>query len=294
MMKLHPTDNQRGFSLIELLIVLVIIGVVITFAVIALGNSTANLQRQSIAKEFKVALERARFDSVKRRPVNCADMSRVEITSATSFRVLTDSNQNGTLQPGAETRVVEFGNRSSVRIVDDPAPTFPIIIRFDQRGNTSSGPCGSEVVAETPTTFCQLPCASPDGSNSSVIYVSPTGTVAMLAGGTSAPAFSNPTIANVATGTGINEHLAVWYGTPPTPTPMGSPTSTPVVSPTPTPAPTATPSGTPTPTPSGTPTPTPSGTPAPLPICARNARPGNPPTCDCKPPYFVQGNGQCK
>jgi prepilin-type N-terminal cleavage/methylation domain-containing protein len=85
---------SHGFSLIEVVIVLVIVAILATFAIMALGGSAENLERQNIAKEFKVALERARFDSVKRRPATCAEQARVEILSATQFAVITDQDQN--------------------------------------------------------------------------------------------------------------------------------------------------------------------------------------------------------
>jgi prepilin-type N-terminal cleavage/methylation domain-containing protein len=274
--------KDSGFSIIELLIVLAILGILVTFAILALGSSSRILERQSIAKEFKVALERSRFDSVKRRPETCSEMARVEITSATSFRYITDTNQDGTLQPATEQKVVDFGQYSDVIIVDDPAPTYPIIIRFDSRGQTSSGACGSETTADTPTHFCEAPCATRDSSNSNSVYVSPTGTVAFLNGGESVPAFLEPTVSNVSTSSDINEHLAVWTGTPPTPTPLGTPVGTPTGTPLETP--------TPTPDPSGTPTPTPT----PLEACVYDQRVGDPRTCDCQAPWSEQRNGKCQ
>ncbi len=287
MKKLIQQQRTAGFSLIELLVVLVVLGVLVTFALMALGRSSENLRRQAIAKEFKVALERARFDSLKRRPSTCEDMSRVEILSATSFRYLTDSNQDGTLQPDAEARTVNFDS-SPVRVVDDTPLVFPIVIRFDMRGGSSSGPCGATTVATTPTHFCELPCSTRNATNSTSIYVSPTGTVALLLGGEDEPEFDDPDVSIVDMTYGVNEHLAVWTGTPPTPSPIPTPAGTPSGSPTPTPEPTATPTGTPGPTPTATPEPTP------LPACTKNQKPGNPPTCSCNPPYFIQNNGQCK
>ena len=238
-MKHLRTNTQSGFSLIELLIVMAVLGVIVTFAILTLGNSKEIIQRQTIAKEFKVTLERSRFDSVKRRPANCSEMARVEITSATSFRYITDLDQDGTLNPATESRVVDFGNRSNVQIVENPAPTYPIIIRFNQHGETSSGACGSEVTAHTPTVFCQSPCTTVSETNASTVYVSPTGTVALLKGGESLPTFTAPTESDVPSDSLINRFLAVWTGTPPTPTPF----PTPVGSGSPTP--TATPAGTP-------------------------------------------------
>src|SRR5689334_13162247 len=98
-MKKPGFQSQRGVSLVEILVVLVIVGVLVTLAIAQFGRSKENIDRQTLAKEFKVALERSRFDSVKRRPATCDDMSRVEILSATSFRYITDLDQNGTLNP---------------------------------------------------------------------------------------------------------------------------------------------------------------------------------------------------
>lgn len=291
------------------MVVLAIAAILVTLAVAQLGNSTNSLERQNIAREFKISLERARFDSVKRRPFNCTDMARVELTGPNSFKYVTDKDMNGILDPLSETTVVDFSTSSSVEIVSDPPATYPIIIRFDQRGNVSSGPCGAEVPFTTPTVFCQSPCtaATAGPSNSSIVYVSPTGTVAVLRGGESVPAFSAPDVTNVAVNTQINRDLAVWTGSPllpdanaspggetPSPSPSASPTSTPTPGPSPTisPSPSPSPTATPTATPAPTATPQPTATPG-LPSCSLNQRPGNPATCDCQPPWFVGKNGKC-
>ena len=107
-------QTQAGFSVVEMLIAVVIIMVLVTFAVMQFGASAASLERQNIARQFKVNLERARFDSVKRRAANCADMARVEIWSPTSFDLLIDRNQNGTLETGSETSTVDFADSAQV------------------------------------------------------------------------------------------------------------------------------------------------------------------------------------
>lgn len=275
-----------------MLIVLAVLGVIVAFAVIALGGSTDIIERQTVAKQFKVALERARFDSVKRRPATCEDMSRVEILSQTSFQYITDLNQNGTLETASEYQVVSFANRGGgIKVLET---TFPIIIRFDRRGNTFSGNCGSEVPAATPTTFCQMPCSAATATNSTSVYVSPTGTVSILPFGTGNPTFDPPSITTISPDAGINDDLAVWYGTPPTPTPVASPITSPEPTATPETTPSPDPSATPSETPDISPSPSPSATPEPLPACTKNQKPGTPPTCSCNPPFFVQGNGMCK
>ncbi|MDI1240455.1 MAG: prepilin-type N-terminal cleavage/methylation domain-containing protein [bacterium] len=306
MQKQTSFRSNSGFSLIELLIVLVVIGILVTLAVIALGSSSSSLARQNISREFKVALERARYDSVKRRPDTCDQMSRVEITSPTSFRLLTDTNRNGSIDPASETSLYDFASRSNTEIVGDGL-VYPITIRFDGRGKSSSGTCAAPTATHTATTFCELPCtaATANDQNATVIYVSPTGTTTALKGGETIPNFTAPTVTNVGESLYINPLLSVWdlvIGSPtPSPTPSGSVTPTPTATPTPTPTPT--PTATPTPTPGpGTPTPTPatptpSPTATPLPYCATSPpydRPGSPATCTCQYPMIVAHNGKCQ
>jgi type II secretory pathway pseudopilin PulG len=268
--------NQAGFSVVEVLIVVVVIMILAAFAVMQFGASAANLERQNVAREFKVNLERARFDSVKRRATGCADMSRVEITGPTPFQLVTDRDQNGTLNPATETTRVDFTGAGRVLIVDDPAPTYPIVFRFDQRGNVSSGSCGSETPADTPTTFCQVPCtaATASSNNASLIYVSPTGTVSMLAGGESIPSFSAPSVADMNSNANyLNPLLAVWDA-PSNTTNTNTNTATPT--------PPSTPTNTGTNTNTTSPTPTPG-------FCISGQRPAQD-NCICSNTQYLQGS----
>src|SRR5688500_12678696 len=122
--------SSQGASLIEVLIVLVVVAILATFAILALGNSASNLERQNIAKEFKIALERARFDSVKRRPSSCQEQARVEISSPTSFSVITDQDQDGVLNLSSETKTTNFAGRGDTNIVD-PDLSSTVVLRFD-------------------------------------------------------------------------------------------------------------------------------------------------------------------
>jgi len=284
-MKNSESNTQGGFSIIELLIVLVVIGIIVTFAVAQFGASSASLERQNIAREFKVNLERARFDSVRRRATNCADMSRVEVTSPTSFRLISDQSQNGTVLKSdgtvdpADIRDVNFTNRSQVSIVGN-ALVFPIVYRFDQRGDVSTGPCPIDATVAVPTTtFCNSPCtfATATATNSNVVFVSDSGTATIMRGGTAVPTFDPPGVTNANVSEGIDNRLTVWTGTPPTPSPLPSVT---VATPTPLPA------VTPNPDPSATPTPTPSPTPV---ACSYGQKP-NQDNCTCINPMKLQGS----
>jgi Tfp pilus assembly protein FimT len=66
-MRHRKLNSQSGISAIELIIVIVIIGVVVVFAVAQFGSAKPVFDRQNAAREMRVGLERARFDSIKRR-----------------------------------------------------------------------------------------------------------------------------------------------------------------------------------------------------------------------------------
>jgi hypothetical protein len=218
--------------------------------------------------------------------------------------LLTDTNRNGSIDPAAETSLYDFGSRSNTEIVGDGI-TYPITIRFDGRGHSSSGPCSAPTPAYASTTFCELPCtaATANSENATVICVAPTGATTALLGGETIPNFDAPTVTTVTESTYLNPLLSVWNaitGTPtPTP-PAGSPTppaetpTPPAETPTP-PAETPTPPAeTPTP-PAETPTPTPVPTPTPLRACNYKEKPGIPAKCSCDLPWTViSSSGQCR
>ena len=299
------SSPQAGYSLAEVMIVLVVLGILLSLAVVQFGRSRENLDRQNIAREFKVNLERARFDSVKRHASVCSDMSRVTINSATSFSVSTDLNQSGQLDLPGETQTYDFsGHTGDVNLVGNGI-TLPVTIRFDERGRAFlQSDCDPSSIPTSTVPlfyFCNGACtpATATSENANAIYISPTGTVAMMTGNSTVPTFTDPTVANVSTGSGVDNRLTVWTGTPPSPTPFPTPnqgTPTPLPTGTPTATPTPTPSGTPTPTPSVTPTPTPTPSPTPTPIrsCAYGEKPhGNPPSCICRSPMFIGTGGKC-
>lgn len=280
-------NSESGKSVMEMLIVLAVVAIVVTMAVSQLGASTDNLDRQNVAREFKVALERARFDSVKRRPDACTEMSRVVINDSSSFTLISDLNQNGLLEPGAESRGIVFETRGNVRVVGDSL-SYPIVIRFDRRGNASSGGCDAPTAVVPETTFCNLPCteSTANSENSNIVFVSPTGTTAMLPGGSSMPTFDDPTVTDVPVETQVNPRVAVWD--PPTNSPSPSPSVEP--SPSPSIEPSPSPSVEPSPSPSIDPSPSPSPSPV---TCLRGDRPLDT-GCVCVSPMWVRSNGKCQ
>ena len=288
-MKKFLPSSQAGFSFIELMIVITIAIILATFALMQFGASRENLHRQNVAREFKNVLERSRFDAVKRRPGSDSDMSVVRVLSQTSFSYTTDRNQNGIIDGTAETTTVDFSQRGDVKISSE-GHVFPITIAFDRRGQITVEN-GAGLPANALFYFCNGDCtpATATPANSNIVYVSPTGTVAMMRGGESVPSFENPAVTSIASTFAVNPLLSVWEGDgteeTPTPTPAVSPT------PTPTPTPTPSPSGTPSPTPTPSPSPMPSPSPSPV-ACASGQKPATT-GCTCVAPKWVRKNGKC-
>lgn len=198
--------SQSGKSLIEILMVLVIVGILVTFSIAQFGNSKKNLERQNIVRELKVSLERARYDSVKRRAVNLDQMAYVTINDTASFSLAIDLNQNGTVESG-EAREIDFAN-SGINFVGD-ASAYPIIVRFDRHGFITA--TEKNGAATTPNfTICKnCTASSANAENANVISVSPTGTVLMTAGGETAPTSASPAGSPIPAGSHINRKVTV-------------------------------------------------------------------------------------
>lgn len=223
-MKKSNFVRERGYSLVEMLIVLVITAVLVTFVVARFGRAKQQFGRQNIARELKINLERARFDSVKRHAELTVsggvttDLRAEVIIRPTSFDVTTDRNQNGTLD-ATDTKTVDFSGQNNVKISDKDKDgntlVFPISIKFDRYGRIEAKNGATPAQNVTPIfTVCTDNCTAADAtaSNADVIYVSPSGTVAMLKGDESKkgkPNFNSPGVSAVPANTFINQELRV-------------------------------------------------------------------------------------
>jgi prepilin-type N-terminal cleavage/methylation domain-containing protein len=192
-MKNNRTKLQDGFSIVELLIVLTIVVILSTLAVMQFRSSKTDFERQNITHEFKVYLERARFDSVKRRAVNAAQMSKITLRP-TRFSVELDFDGNGQLD-ASDVRTVDFTQRSQTQIRVTDTLSYPVTVVFDQRGHVTSKDSGGNDV-DPVFTICSKNCTGPTQNNSdlSVLSLSSSGTVAILRGGQDPSALPTPAI----------------------------------------------------------------------------------------------------
>ncbi|REJ79047.1 MAG: prepilin-type N-terminal cleavage/methylation domain-containing protein [Acidobacteria bacterium] len=302
-MKRNNKLSQRGFSVLEMIIVVVIISILVVFAVAQFGNASTVFETQNVARELKVNLERARFDSVKRRPDNVVDMSRVILVDTDTITVSIDLDQDGVLE-NTETRTIDFSGRNNVKIVG-AGISYPVTIVFDRRGHvTATNSIGDEI---DPVFIVCDNCSSFEDAVSPTSYyvrLSPTGTVSMFDNGETPSTAQDPVVSTINTNTAIEPLVSTAPGAidltgvtgvpTPFPTPTATPTATPTQTPFPTPTPTPVGSPSPNPTPTATPPPTPTPTPSPTPVaCTKNERPAVT-GCVCMPPMSLNGSGRCK
>lgn len=192
-MKKTDRSRQVGFSLLELLIVLVIIGIMALLAVIQLRGARIDFQRQRITREFKNYLERGRFDSVRRRAATPAEMATITLNGPTSFSAAIDFDENGQLN-AAETRLVDFSQRSDTQIFVTDTLNYPITIRFNQRGQAITRDALNNAVDPVFRICSNCTATSPDVS---YISISATGTIADTR--TAPSALPTPAVSNVST-----------------------------------------------------------------------------------------------
>jgi hypothetical protein len=195
-MKQKSFNSQSGASIIEILIVLCLALIISTVALLQLQTSKTDVERQRIAREFKIYLERARFDSVKRRAVDVNDMSRITLNSSSAFTAAYDLNENGKLDT-TDVRQVDFSQRSSTQIIVSNTLNYPVTILFDQRGQIiAKDGLNNDVIPVF--TICSKNCTATSQSNEdlTVLSVSSTGTVAVLRGGQTPSTLPTPAITN--------------------------------------------------------------------------------------------------
>lgn len=197
--KYSHSNDQSGVTLIELLVVIVIIAIVASIALMQRGSANEQFKRQNVARELKVAFERARFDSVKRRAQSSPEARATVVVDTNSYALTTytvDSAGTST----ASTQTTDTSGQNVV-IQGNNSITLPYTIYYNQRGEAVDV-SGNTI---SPSFYvCNATCSSPSTSTANLIIVTPTGTVNLLSGGSSAPNFNAPTITSSSNTNTIN------------------------------------------------------------------------------------------
>ncbi|HVF31372.1 MAG TPA: prepilin-type N-terminal cleavage/methylation domain-containing protein [Pyrinomonadaceae bacterium] len=183
---------QAGVSVIELLVVMIVIGVIAGFALMQRGGVDVQISRQNVAQQLKVAFERARFNSVKRR-AQAGQEATVTVTP-TSYTLRTYAEVSGAWVASDQT--VNLPSGIVIGLYDESALTTRDV-PFNMRGETPASPSPEFLV-------CNVTCANRTNATANIVLVTPTGTVNLLPGGSSLPVFGVPSVTSVPGSNGIN------------------------------------------------------------------------------------------
>jgi prepilin-type N-terminal cleavage/methylation domain-containing protein len=196
----HSSSHQSGFSLTELLVVIVVIATIVGFALMRRGSANEQLARQNVAQQLKSAFERARFDSVKRRAIGGTDEAKVTVTP-TSYTLRTYNNDvNGVAVASDAVTTLPAGIVIGRYPSGTPLTSMEVV--FNMRGETPASPAPQFYI-------CNVSCTSPGGTNANLLIVTPTGTVNLLPGNAILPTFGAPAVTPVPAASGVNPDTVV-------------------------------------------------------------------------------------
>ncbi|MFN2532990.1 MAG: prepilin-type N-terminal cleavage/methylation domain-containing protein [Pyrinomonadaceae bacterium] len=262
---MHPEEN--GFSILEILVVVVLLSVVSSAGLIGIARARATMRLSGAAREYASYIEKARVHSVRHHADSVSQAASVVISAdRTQYVVTLDFNGDGVM----DSRTIPLPAGVSFQTTE--------AIAFDWRGRTWN------TVGGVTSSHAQVSITLSNGRDSVSVDVTGSGdvtidsrvfddavpTVTLNVGDLSATSTPAPTPVPTPSPGASPSVSPTPQPSPtasPTPTTSPTPTPTPIQLPTPTPTPTATP--TPTPTPVPTPTPTPTPTPLPCVITAQ-------------------------
>jgi prepilin-type N-terminal cleavage/methylation domain-containing protein len=189
------SKKEAGVSLVELLVVMVIIAIVMTMAILSRGDANELFQRQNASGELKIAFERARFDSVKRRAdVEPFPPASVQVR-ADGFTLTTYTREGTATTATPHNSVKSFP--TGVVASHFTSGTLPMTISFNRRGETAGG-------------VAQFRITDTKTGTSDIILVTPTGTVNLISGSSTPPTFPTPTLVSSPLPTeSIDQHVVV-------------------------------------------------------------------------------------
>ncbi|HEX8649648.1 MAG TPA: hypothetical protein VF708_02325 [Pyrinomonadaceae bacterium] len=241
--KRQASRREKGFTLMQLVIVVAVIAIVTTFSVMGISKARASIRLSSSSRKLAAYLERARGDSVRRRA-----WARITKMSPTVYRVQMDTDGNGTVDAMDITldEGVTFDSAFAWTDVTFVRGTLPGEVFFKLKNESS----------ESPSTI--IITASGDITLNSQVFHDASIPAVTLNSNVSGDVAGDPAMANVNTG---------WPAPTPDPVPTPFPTPTPTPTPTPSPSPSPSPSPAASPSPSASPSPTasPSASPSPSP-----------------------------
>lgn len=149
--------GSAGFTLLELMTVLAILGVLVSIAIPSFGYMAANTKVKSASTELYLAMIRARSESIKRnRPVSIS--AHADGWQA-GWQIIVDANNDNDFTDVATNRlVIEQGALKRVAIAEAAAATSVV---FRPTGRISGAPPSFEITSEDPE-YALKRCLSAD------------------------------------------------------------------------------------------------------------------------------------
>ena len=121
--------GERGFTVLEVVFVVAIIVIVVSFGVISITRAQKDLGLDKAMREFTMYLEKGRVEAVRRHTT----VSVITITSATQYTVALDTNYDGTSST-SENRTITLPSGMTFNSAN---LTYPATISYDYRGRSS-------------------------------------------------------------------------------------------------------------------------------------------------------------
>jgi prepilin-type N-terminal cleavage/methylation domain-containing protein len=255
----QTTRTPRGFSVIELVVVVTILSIVTGFGILGIKNAKASIRLSGAAREYASYIEKARMYSIRSHADDASQRANVAINEdQTSYNVSLDLDGDGVM----DTKTIPLPTGVTFKTVET--------IAFDWRGRTWNTAGGltmpyaqvSIVLKNEIGTVSVDVTGSGDVTIDSAVFDDEVPDVSLHVTDLASGATSTSTVPSTATPTPSPAATATPASSPqptPTPNPIGGllgdilPTPTPAATPTPTPTPTPSPRSTPTPAPTPTP-----------------------------------------
>lgn len=121
--------NERGVSIVEILIVIVIVTAAVGFAFVNLVQGRRAVVRTKTATDFANYLQKARIDSMRRKPTDINQMAQIKVFNRKFYSVAIDADGDGNLDAPL---VLTVPAEQDVAITGP----FPKTYIFDARGMT--------------------------------------------------------------------------------------------------------------------------------------------------------------
>lgn len=121
-------DESAGFSVLDMMIVVVIVAIIVTYILGQIHTIQKPLARTNAAQRLTAYVQSARSDSIRRHATETHRMAQITVLDAHGYNVSLDANGDGNLDPPIFVDLKEENLK-----LDGP---FPRMYMFDAQGRT--------------------------------------------------------------------------------------------------------------------------------------------------------------